>query len=96
MLWNRIGLAWNSISSVSGPQQGIQGLVGFSKVGKTTERHFMGREANIWFSHVLNIVYTSCRNNIGRLEETTAWFGKLPGVGNSEEERLVLAPRPDL
>lgn len=49
------------------------------------------KEVNSWFSCVFNTVYTSCRTNKVRVEETTAWFGKLPGVGD-RNERLVLAP----
>lgn len=43
----------------------------------------MGKAKN-WFSHVFNTVYTSCSTNKVKPEETTAWFGKLPGVGDRE------------
>lgn len=43
----------------------------------------MGK-ANNCFSHVFNSIYTSCRTNKVKLEEKTAWFGKLPGVEDRE------------
>lgn len=54
----------------------------------------MGK-ANNWFAHVFNTVYTSCRTNKVKLEETTAWFGKLPGVGD-REMKTTLGSTPNL